>query len=93
MHDLRLIRDDPQAFDAALATRGVDPVAERIVELDERRRAATRQLQDAQSRRNEASKAIGQAMGKGDAATAEALKAEVAELKATLPALEEEDRA
>ena len=53
----------------------------------------TRQVQEAQARRNEASKAIGAAMGKGDTATAEALKAEVAQLKDTLPQLEEEDRA
>jgi seryl-tRNA synthetase len=50
-------------------------------------------MQNAQARRNEASKAIGAAMGKGDIATAEALKAEVAALKDTLPALEEQERA
>lgn len=93
MHDLRFIRENPQAFDAGLAARGAEPVAPRVLELDERRRALTTRLQEAQSRRNEASKAIGQAMGKGDTATAEALKAEVAELKTALPALEEEERA
>jgi seryl-tRNA synthetase len=49
-------------------------------------------MQNAQARRNEASKAIGAAMGKGDTATAEALKAEVARLKDTLPSLEERER-
>jgi seryl-tRNA synthetase len=93
MHDLRFIRENPQAFDAGLTARGAEPAAARIVELDERRRALTTRLQEAQSRRNEASKTIGQAMGKGDAATAEALKAEVAELKTSLPALEDEERA
>ena len=93
MHDIRLIRDDPQAFDAAMARRGLAPLANSILELDEARRALTTQLQEAQSRRNEASKAIGQAMGKGDTETAEALKAEVAELKQTMPELEEKDRA
>jgi seryl-tRNA synthetase len=92
MHDLRLIRDAPEAFDAGLAARGAEPAASRVLDLDERRRAVTTRLQDAQSRRNEASKAIGQAMAKGDGATAEALKAEVAELKTALPALENEER-
>jgi seryl-tRNA synthetase len=93
MHDLRFIRENPQDFDAGLTARGAEPAAGRIVQLDERRRALTTRLQEAQSRRNEASKAIGQAMGKGDTATADALKAEVAELKTSLPALEDEERA
>ncbi|MEC9067420.1 MAG: serine--tRNA ligase [Pseudomonadota bacterium] len=93
MHDIRLIRDDPQAFDAALARRGAEPAAETLVELDAKRRAVATRMQEAQSRRNEASKAIGQAMAQGDRDRAEALKAEVAELKKTLPAVEEEDRA
>jgi seryl-tRNA synthetase len=80
MHDLRFIRDNPEAFDAGLATRGADPAARRVLELDERRRRVTTRLQETQNRRNEASKAIGQAMAKGEAATADALKAEVAEL-------------
>ncbi|HSR00124.1 MAG TPA: serine--tRNA ligase [Sphingomicrobium sp.] len=92
MHDLRFIRESPETFDAGLASRGAEPVAARVLDLDERRRALTTRMQEAQSRRNEASKAIGQAMGKGDAATAEALKAEVAGLKTTLPALEDEER-
>ncbi len=92
MHDIRYIRENPQGFDAALKRRGEEPVSAAILELDERRRAVTTKMQEAQSRRNEASKAIGQAMGKGDTETAEALKAEVAELKKTLPALEDEYR-
>ncbi|MEM9086095.1 MAG: serine--tRNA ligase [Pseudomonadota bacterium] len=92
MHDIRLIREDPDAFDAAMARRGLDPVAQSILALDEERRALTTQLQEAQSRRNEASKAIGKAMGQGDTDTAEALKAEVAELKQTMPELEERER-
>jgi seryl-tRNA synthetase len=93
MHDLRFIRENPAAFDAGLAARGAERIAARILELDERRRTLTTRLQEAQSRRNEASKAIGQAMAKGDGPTADALKAEVAELKTTLPALEDEERA
>lgn len=92
MHDIRLIRENPQAFDAALARRGVKPVAESLLALDAKRRAVTTRMQEAQSRRNDASKAIGQAMAQGDKDKAEALKAEVAELKQALPALEDEDR-
>jgi seryl-tRNA synthetase len=92
MHDLRFIRENPAGFDAGLARRGLKPVAGTILELDERRRAVSTRAQEAQARRNEASRAIGSAMGKGDTASAEALKAEVAALKDTLPALEEEDR-
>jgi seryl-tRNA synthetase len=93
MHDLRFIRENPAAFDAGLAARGAAPASARVLELDEHRRAVITRLQEAQSRRNDASKLIGQAMGKGDSATAGALKAEVAELKTALPSLEEEDRA
>ncbi|MDJ0978936.1 MAG: serine--tRNA ligase [Erythrobacter sp.] len=93
MHDIRLIRDDPDAFDAGLARRGAEPVARAILALDEERRALTTRLQNAQSRRNEASKAIGKAMGQGDTESAEALKAEVAELKRTMPEMEEAERA
>ena len=82
MHDIRLIRDDPEGFDAALARRGLAPVSARLLALDEERRALTTKVQEAQSRRNEASKAIGMAMGQGDKDKAEALKAEVAQIKA-----------
>ena len=91
MHDLRAIRENPAAFDAGLAARGAEPAAGKILALDERRRAVTTRLQESQARRNEASKAIGAAMGRGDAAAADALKAEVAELKPALPALEDEE--
>ena len=93
MHDLKYIRENPQAFDAALVRRGAAPVAASVLAMDENRRALLTEMQNAQARRNEASKAIGAAMGKGDTATAEALKAEVAALKDTLPALEEQERA
>ena len=92
MHDIRLIRDDPHAFDAALARRGVEPVAQSLIALDAKRREVATMLQEAQNRRNEASKAIGQAMAQGDKDKAEALKAEVTEIKQTLPALEDQDR-
>lgn len=88
MHDIRLIRENPEAFDAGLARRGLGPEAARLIALDEARREAVTAAQQAQSRRNEASKAIGAAMAAGDTARAEALKAEVARLKEALPALE-----
>ena len=93
MHDIRLIRDDPAAFDAALARRGAAPVAATIVDLDRRKRETTTALQEGQARRNEASKAIGAAKAKKDEETAAALMAEVAALKERLPALEAEEQA
>jgi len=92
MHDIRLIRDNPESFDAALARRGVAPASAELLALDARRRDVATRMQEAQGRRNEASKLIGAAMAKGDKDTAEALKAEVAALKTTLPALEDEER-
>jgi len=92
MHDIRLIRTDPDAFDTALDRRGASPAASTILALDEERRAVQTKMQEGQTRRNEASKAIGKAMGQGDTATAEALKAEVAGLKETLPTLEAEEK-
>ena len=88
MHDIRLIRENPESFDAALARRGLEPLASGLIALDEERRALTTQVQVAQSRRNEASKLIGAAMAKGERETAEAIKAEVAVLKDAMPALE-----
>ncbi|MGH6747198.1 serine--tRNA ligase [Novosphingobium sp.] len=92
MHDIRLIRENPEGFDAGLARRGALPVAADILALDEQRRSVATRMQEGQNRRNEASKAIGKAMSQGDSATAEALKAEVAQLKDTLPALEAEEK-
>lgn len=88
MHDIRFIRENPEIFDAGLKRRGLEPLAEKLIAIDEERRALTTEVQVAQSRRNEASKLIGAAMGKGDKETAEALKAEVAALKESMPALE-----
>ena len=92
MHDIRLIRDDPQAFDAALARRGLAPGSAEILALDEARRAAATRAQELLARRNEASKSIGAAMGRGDKDAAEVLKAEVAAIKTDLPAVEEDER-
>ncbi|MGN7161358.1 serine--tRNA ligase [Sphingomonas sp. SAFR-052] len=91
MHDIRLIRDDPAAFDAALARRGVEPRSAALADLDERRRALLTEVQVAQARRNEASKAIGAAKASRDETTAAALMAEVAALKERMPAIEAEE--
>ncbi|WP_375196563.1 serine--tRNA ligase [Sphingobium sp.] len=92
MHDIRFLRENPAAFDAGLARRGLEPLSAGLLALDERSRAIKTELQQGQARRNEASKAIGQAMAQKDMERAEALKAEVAALKDRLPALEAEDR-
>ena len=92
MHDIRLIRDDPEAFDAAMAQRGLGAQADALLGLDTAKRAVATRLQEGLARRNEASKAIGAAMGQGRKDEAEALKAEVSALKDILPALEQEDR-
>lgn len=92
MHDLKTIRENAADFDAALARRGVEPVAATILALDEENRSIATKLQESQARRNEASKAIGKAKGQGDEEAAQALMAEVSELKASLPALEEQGR-
>ncbi len=92
MHDIKAIRDNPQAFDAGLARRGLSPLAESLIALDEKRRAAILDLQRAQERRNAASKEIGAAITRKDLATADDLKAEVAGLKATMPELEAVER-
>ncbi|WP_188064586.1 serine--tRNA ligase [Sphingobium sp. KCTC 72723] len=92
MHDIRFIRENPAAFDAGLARRGLAPLSAEILALDAQSRTIKTRLQEGQARRNEASKLIGQAMAAGDRDKAEALKAEVAALKEDAPALEAQDR-
>ena len=92
MHDIKWIRDNPEAFDAALAKRGAEPQSASLIALDEKRRSVIQTLQDMQSRRNAASKEIGAAMAQKNAELAEKLKAEVADIKDSMPKLEEEDR-
>jgi seryl-tRNA synthetase len=88
MHDIKSIRDDPQAFDAGLKRRGLPPLATALLAIDEKRRAAILKSEQAQARRNAASKEIGDAKKAKDDARAAALMAEVAELKTTMPQLE-----
>lgn len=92
MHDIKLIRADPAAFDTGLARRGVAPQSAGLLAADAALRAVQTELQGALARRNDASKLIGAARGKGDTATADALMAEVAGLKERIPALEAAER-
>jgi len=92
MHDIRFIRDNPQAFDDGLAKRGLAPMAAQLIALDEERRRAIAAAQEAQQRRNALSKEIGQAKAKKDDARANALMAEVAQLKENVPQLEAAER-
>jgi seryl-tRNA synthetase len=96
--DIKWIRDNPQAFDAGLKKRGIAPggdvkFAAELVALDEVRRKVITRLQEAQQRRNAASKEIGKAKAAKDEAKAQALMAEVASLKDSLASGEEEQKA
>jgi seryl-tRNA synthetase len=89
MHDIRSIRDNPEAFDAALKRRGLEPMSASLLAIDEKRRVAILASEQAQARRNAASKEIGEAKKAKDEARAGALMDEVAKLKTTLPQLEQ----
>ena len=89
MYDLRAIRENPAWFDAALKRRGLSSLSSQVLEMDEARRSSQTQLGELQARRNAASKEIGAAMKDKDTARADALKAEVAEIKDKMAALEE----
>jgi seryl-tRNA synthetase len=88
MHDIRWIRDHADAFDRALARRGLPPQSKDLMLIDEVRRAAILKAEQAQARRNAASKEIGEAKKKKDEPTAQKLMAEVAQLKDAIPELE-----
>jgi seryl-tRNA synthetase len=106
MHDIRAIRESPQAFDEGLRRRGLSrraeslialdekrgPSAEALIALDEKRRAAILALQSAQERRNAISKQIGVAMARKDTVAADDYRAEVAGLKSRMPELEVAER-
>jgi len=90
MHDLKFIREHPDAFDAGLARRGVEPRAGEILGLDKEARRFTVALEELQARRNAASKAIGQAKAAGDEAEFDRLRAEVDDIKGQIPTAEAE---
>src|ERR1700750_3016157 len=88
MHDIKSIRDNPAQFDAALGRRGLAPISASLLAIDEKRRAAILASEQAQARRNAASKEIGEAKKAKDEARAGNVRAELPEPKTTLPQLE-----
>jgi len=92
MFDIKWIRENPEAFDAGLAKRKLEPQSQEVLALDAKRREHVAKLQDAQNRRNAASKEIGAAKAHGDEDKAQALMAEVAELKSFVQSGEDEER-
>src|SRR5215472_15809546 len=92
MYDIKWIREHPEAFDRGLTRRGLEPLAGKLIALDEKRRAAITKFEQAQARRNAASKEIGEAKKAKDEARASALMAEVATLKTDIPAMEAEQK-
>ena len=92
MHDIRAIRDNPDAFDAGLAKRFLEPQAAALIALDAKRRDALSRQQEAETSRNSLSKQIGAAKAKGDEAEFERLRGEVDRLKSVLEESGEEAR-
>ncbi|MBB06172.1 MAG: serine--tRNA ligase [Pseudooceanicola sp.] len=93
MHDIRAIRENPAAFDAALARRGVSPVSAEILALDEKRRACIHAAETAQAEQNASSKLIGRAKASGDEAEFERLRALVAAKKDEIARMQTEAKA
>ena len=93
MHDIRSIRDNPEAFDANLMRRGLAPISASLLTIDEKRRAAILSCEQAQARRNAASREIGEAKKAKDELRAAKLMAEVGDLKTRMPELEQAAKA
>jgi seryl-tRNA synthetase len=92
MYDIKWIREHSNAFDHGLTRRGLEPLSKKLMMLDEKRRAAITKFEQAQARRNAASKEIGDAKRVKDETKANKLMVEVAKLKSALPAMEEEQK-
>jgi seryl-tRNA synthetase len=92
MYDIKWIREHPDAFDRGLTRRELEPLSKKLLAIDEKRRAAITKFEQAQARRNAASKEIGEAKKAKDDSKANKLMAEVNDLKVSLPALEEEQK-
>ncbi|MBL6935681.1 MAG: serine--tRNA ligase [Alphaproteobacteria bacterium] len=93
MLDIKWIRDNPEAFDAAMKRRGVsEPSSSDLIKFDSSRREIQTALQEKQERRNSLSKEIGVFKGKGEEAEAEKCMAQVAALKEEMQALEDQER-
>ena len=93
MHDIKAIRENPAAFDAALARRGLEAMSSQILALDESRRARIQAAEEAKAEQNRASKSVGAAKAAGDEAEFERLRALVAEKKAEIARLNDEAKA
>jgi seryl-tRNA synthetase len=92
MLDISIIRDNPEKFDKALASRGAEAMSKQLLTLDEARRMAVSQAQELQTKRNETSKQIGQAKAAKDEGLATKLMDEVATMKEQLQIAEESER-
>jgi seryl-tRNA synthetase len=92
MHDLKAIRDNPEAFDAGLKRRGLPPLAAAILALDQERRRLVQAAEELQARRNSLSKEIGRLKAKGEEDAANGAAAEVLRLKEAMPAAEQAER-
>ncbi|MEL6841044.1 MAG: serine--tRNA ligase, partial [Pseudomonadota bacterium] len=93
MHDIRTIRDNPAAFDAALSRRGIAPVSLEVLALDEARREKILAAETAQAEANKAAKEVGAAKARGDNTEFARLRALMAEKKSEIAALNEEAKA
>ncbi|MCI2398880.1 serine--tRNA ligase [Aliiroseovarius subalbicans] len=93
MHDIRLIRDNPEAFDAGMARRGLSGLSGDVLALDEARRAAILAAETAQAEANKAAKSVGAAKASGDEDEFNRLRALVADKKAEIAALNDEAKA
>ncbi|MGA0594125.1 serine--tRNA ligase [Enterovirga sp. CN4-39] len=92
MHDIRFIRENPDAFDQGLRNRGMEPLSAELIRLDDARRSAISEAQAAQERRNALSKEIGAAKKAKDETRAAELMAEVARLKESIPEQEKREK-
>lgn len=93
MHDIKMIRDNPAAFDAALSRRGLAPVSSQILDLDTARRSAIQKAEAAQADANKAAKEVGAAKGRGDEDEFQRLRSLVAEKKSEIASLNEAAKA
>lgn len=92
MFDIKWIRANPDLFDGSLVRRGVEPMANALIALDDERKKTVQQLNEWQEQRNASSKQIGQAKAQGDEEKAQALLAEVSDLKSKVQAGEDQER-
>ena len=92
MHDIKAIRDNPDAFDRGLARRGLPSMAADLLRIDSEKRDHMQKLQEAQARRNAVSKDVGEALRAGDKAKADTLKADISRLKDFIASGEDTER-